>query len=220
MQVTAQALRRIAPRAAGTADSVAAALNAAMVRFDIDTPRRVAHFVAQLVHESGQFTRTRESFNYTPEAILGTFCTKVKRFTPEQAARYGRTGQHPANQEAIANIAYANRMGNGDVASGDGWKHRGAGWIQLTGKAQQIECAMAFGIDPSTAPQWLSTMSGAALSAAWFWHKHGLNAHADLDDVDAVSDIVNIGGRTDREGDAIGYNDRLHLTQLCKKLLP
>ena len=220
MQVTAQSLRLIAPKAASNVDAIVAALNPAMKRFGINTQRRAAHFIGQLVHESGQFTRTRESFNYTPEGILRTFCAKVKRFTMEEANRYGRTGQWPANQEAIANIAYANRMGNGDVTSGDGWRHRGAGWIQLTGKAQQVECADVFDLHPSVVMQWLCTPAGAALSAAWFWQKNNLSTLADLDDVDAVSDVINIGRRTEREGDAIGYRDRVFLTELCKRELP
>ena len=219
MVITPDQLRRIAPRAGASIPAIVEALNPAMSRFGINTSRRAAHFLAQLAHESGQFTRTRESMNYTPQAIIDTFNRKVRRFTAAQAEQYGRTAAHAADQQMIANIAYANRMGNGDMASGDGWKHRGAGWIQLTGKTSQLECADFFDIHQSVVPQWLSTPTGAALSAAWYWKKHGLNELADVDDVDAVSDVINIGRQTDRVGDAIGYNDRLANAQMCKTVL-
>lgn len=220
MNIAPEQLRLIAPQAGATVHQIAEALNPALRKFNIDTRQRVSHFLAQLAHESGGFTRTRESFNYTPDAILRTFNTaKTTRFTPRQALDYGRIAQHPANQEMIANIAYANRMGNGDVASGEGFKHCGAGWLMITGKRNQLDCADYFDIEQSVAPQWLRTFTGAAMAAGWFWKTNNLNALADLDDVDAVSDVVNIGRRTDRQGDAIGYNERLLLTQLCKKVL-
>lgn len=220
MNISPEQLRLIAPRAGATVHQISEALTPVLRKFGIDTRQRLAHFLAQMVHESGEFTRTRESFNYTPDAILRTFnTTKITRFTPRQALDYGRIAQHPANQEMIANIAYANRMGNGDVKSGDGFRHAGAGWIQLTGKDNQMRCADYFDIEQSVAPQWLRTYTGAAQAAGWFWNVNNLNQHADLDDVDAVSDLVNIGRRTDREGDAIGFKDRMITTQMVKKVL-
>jgi len=164
--------------------------------------------------------RKRENLNYKPEAILATFNTpKVKRFTPAQAEQYGRTATHAADQQAIANIAYANRMGNGDAKSGDGWRTRGGGWMQLTGTTNHHACADFFGIRRDVVGDWLATDAGAALSAAWFWHVNNLNRFADVDDVDGVSDCVNIGRKTLAIGDAIGYQERRFLTDETRKVV-
>lgn len=216
MNLTIQQLCQVAPGARTSAAVIVAALNPAMERFGITTRLRAAHFLAQLAHESNDFTAKRENLNYQPHAILSTF---GKRFTPEQAEQYGRTPAHAADQEMIANIAYANRMGNGDVASGDGWRNRGAGWIQLTGADNLNACADFFDIPRDTVATWLCTPIGAALGAAWFWHRDNLNQYADRDDVDGLSDAINIGRQTAKVGDAIGYNDRLMLTQMAKQVL-
>lgn len=217
MTLTIQRLVQVAPGARMKAAAIVAALNPAMERFAITTRLRSSHFLAQLAVESGEFSRYRENLNYKPDAILRTFNTpKVQRFTPAQAEQYGRTAAHPANQEMIANIAYANRMGNGDVASGDGWKNRGAGWLQLTGATNLNACADFFHIPRDTVHAWLCTPTGAAMGAAWFWHTNNINAHADLDDVDGVADAVNIGRQTAKRGDAHGFDIRLMLTQLAK----
>lgn len=220
MNITPEHIRQLAPRSAGSAKAIAAALSLAMGRFGIDTPLRAAHFIGQLIVESGQFTRTRESLNYTPEALLQTFNTvKLTRFTVDQARQYGRNAGRPADQKMIACIAYANRMGNGDVKSGDGFDNRGAGWLQLTGADNLDACASAFSIPREDVADWLCTPTGAALGAAWFWHANGINRHADHDDVDAVSDLVNMGRRTQKIGDANGFTERLHATQHCKQVL-
>lgn len=240
MNISPDQLRQIAPRAGASVQQIVDALNPAMRRFNIDTRQRVSHFIGQLAHESGHFTRVREGLNYSAEGLANTW---PARFAKKDAAgKYLLTAAAPATRtslavaggrkvpnelalnlhrrpEAIANCVYANRMGNGDEASGDGWKYAGAGWIQLTGKHNQLDCAEFFDIHPSVASQWLRTPTGAAMAAGWFWKVNNLNAHADVDDVDAVSDIINLGKRTEREGDAIGYEERLFLTQLAKKVL-
>lgn len=221
MNVTADIIRRIAPQCGANAANVAAALQPVLERFGITTRRRLAHFLAQVAHESGGFVRKRENLNYTPAAILGTFNTpKATRFTRAKAEQYGRTAAHAADQQAIANIAYANRMGNGPAASGDGWRTRGAGWIQLTGADNHNACADFFHIPRETIGAWLATDTGAALSAGWFWQRANLNRYADLDDIDGVSDCVNMGRKTEKIGDAIGYADRRFLTLEALKVIP
>jgi len=220
MRISAEVIRRIAPQCGTNAAAVAAALAPAVERFCINTRLRLIHFLPQVAHESGGFMRKRESLNYKPEAILATFNTpKVKRFTPAQAEQYGRTASQAADQQAIANIAYANRMGNGDAKSGDGWRTRGGGWMQLTGTTNHHACADFFGIHRDAVGEWLATDAGAALSAAWFWHVNNLNRFADMDDVDGVSDCVNIGRKTLAIGDAIGYQERRFLTDQTRKVV-
>ena len=219
MNLTPEQLLKIAPRVGAAAGVYVGALNAAMSRYCINTPQRAAHFLAQIAHESGDFGGFRENLNYTPEAILNTFNTRTTtRFTMSQAGQYGRTAAHAADQKAIANIAYANRMGNGDEKSGDGWRYRGAGWIQITGRDNHREVAGALAIIGDIG-EYLSTVPGAAASAAWFWWKTGCNRFADGGNVDAISDLINIGHRTDRVGDSVGYDKRLSLTKHCLQVL-
>lgn len=219
MNITTEQLLKIAPRLGAAAAVYVPALNAAMSRYCINTPQRAAHFLAQIAHESGDLARFHENLNYTPDAILDTFNTpKVKRFTLAQANQYGRTAAHAADQKAIANIAYANRMGNGDEKSGDGWRYRGAGWIQITGRNNHREVAGALAIIGDIG-DYLATVPGAAASAAWFWWKSGCNRLADAGNVDAISDLINIGHRTERVGDSIGYDKRLSLTKHCLAVL-
>lgn len=118
----------------------------------------------------------------------------------------------------IANYVYANRMGNGNERSGDGWRYRGAGWIQLTGRDNHQEVARELAVIGDIG-DWLSTVTGAALSAAWFWWKSGCNPLADAGNVDAISDLINIGHVTAKQGDSVGYDKRLSLTRHCLKVL-
>lgn len=174
-------------------------LKAAMALYDISTPKRIAAFLAQLAHESAHLSRLSESFNYTPEAILLTFNTPTYiRFTREQAQRYGRTADHPADQKMIASIAYANRMGNRNVDSGDGYTFRGRGPIQLTGRKNYRVCGKAIGHDLEANPALLERSDIGALSAAWFWAEgnptgKSLNALADAGEVIAISKAINGG---------------------------
>ncbi|WP_306393327.1 glycoside hydrolase family 19 protein [Telluria beijingensis] len=221
MIVAVETIRRVAPQCGSNAAIVATALDPALERFGITTRRRLAHFLAQVAHESGGFVRKRENLNYTPAAILATFNTRaVTRFTPAQAERYGRTTAHAADQVAIANIAYANRMGNRGPESGDGWRTRGAGWMQITGTENHNAVADYFGLSRDSIGAWLSTDMGAALGAGWFWHVNDLNRFADIDDVDGVSDCINIGRKTARIGDAIGYIERRALTDQAMRAIP
>lgn len=219
MNITLTQLKCAMPKLGVLAVAYLPWLNSAMDEFHIDVKGRQARFLAQLAHETGQLSRVVENLNYTPAALLATFNSKVVRITPAQAALYGRTDAHAADQVAIANQVYANRMGNGDPASGDGWRYRGAGGFQLTGKNNQLECAAYFRIPVDKIGEWLRTPEGVCRSAAWFWWKNGFNALADAGKDDAISDLVNIGRRTEKVGDSIGWADRIALTNNNLKVL-
>lgn len=199
--MTRDDLVRIMPSAASRADLYLAPLNAAMKEFAIDTPARQAAFLAQIGHESRQLSALEENLNYRPQAILDTFNTPAHvRFTPGEAERCGRTADHPADQRRIANIAYANRGGNGDAASGDGWTYRGAGLIQLTFRKNHEACADHFGVPRAQVGAWLRTPEGACRSAARYWKDNGLNELADAGDFVRITIRINGGlrGQTDR----------------------
>jgi putative chitinase len=210
MYITTEQLLKIAPGVGLAAGIYVPALNAAMDRFLINTPKRAAHFLAQIVHESGEFNRFRENLNYSATALRNTWPSRFRSI--DIAMLYQR------QPEKIANYVYAGRMGNGDEKSGDGWRYRGAGWIQLTGKNNHREAAMALQVIGDIGA-WLSTVSGAALSAAWFWHKSGCNTLADQGNVDAISDMINIGHQTAKEGDSVGFAERQRLTRVCLQVL-
>lgn len=206
--LTPEVLRRLAPHAGLDYTVLINLLDPAMERFGIDTPKRVACFLSQVIVESNQFQDVRENLNYSANGLLKTWPTRFKNLTDAQF--YERQPQK------IANFVYANRMGNRDEKSGDGWRFRGAGWIQLTGRNNQMECALALGVTDDIG-SWLATPQGAALSAAWFWWHHGCNQMADTSNIDAISDTVNLGRRTERIGDAIGYLNRAGLTNIALK---
>ena len=168
-------------------------LNELLPKYQIDSPQRIASFIAQCLHESGHFTKLKENLNYS---IIGLATTWPKRFnTPELANKYAR---HP---EAIANYVYANRLGNGDEASGDGWKYCGRGLIQLTGKANYQDFANAVGMNLEEVPGYLETKQGAAEAACWFWNKNKLNNYADNGDIKGMTKLINGGflGLPERE---------------------
>lgn len=158
----------------------------------IDTPEREAMFIAQCAHESSGFKRLVENLNYSPQGLLATF---PRYFTAAEAVEYA----HDA--ERIASRAYANRMGNGDEASGDGWRYRGRGLIQLTGRANYDRCGRALGIDLLAEPEQLEQPLGAALSAAWFWQTNGCNELADAGAFASITRRINGGnnGQAERE---------------------
>lgn len=145
-------------------------LPAIMEKFEINTPLRMAHFLGQCAHESWGFTAVRENLNYSAAALHKTF----KKYFPtlQSAEAYAR------QPEKIANFVYANRIGNGPVESGDGWRYRGRGYIQLTGKANYREFDRFVDDDIVTNPDLVATKYPLT-SAAWFWHMRGLNKLAD-----------------------------------------
>ena len=155
-------------------------------RFGISTPLRFVHFIAQIAHESGEFKSMEENLNYSADGLLRVF---PKYFTKETAAQYAR------KPEKIANKVYANRMGNGDEASGDGWRFKGRGAIGTTGRDNYkayADSEFCVG-DLMNHPEWLAQSPGCYKSAMYFWWKNGLNQIADTDDVVKVTKRVNGG---------------------------
>jgi len=165
-------------------------------KFGINTPLRVAHFLAQCGHESGGFRVTQENLNYSAKGLNGIF----RKYFPTEAAAtpYARQPQK------IANKVYANRMSNGSEASGDGYKFRGRGYIQLTGRDNYTQFGKAIGEDIANNPDVVSS-NYALLSAAWFWSKNGLNKLADGGAGDTV--VTSITKRVN--GGTIGLPDRI-----------
>ena len=177
-------------------------INEALVKFQINTPLRISHFLAQLLHESGNLLRTTENLNYGAPGLLSTF---RKYFTVEQATQYAR------KPEKIAARVYANRMENGDEASGDGWKFRGRGYIQLTGKSNYKALTESLKVDFVANPDLVATPQYAALSAGWYWNSRNINKLADADDILGVTKAIN--------GGTIGLEDRKHHLAHVKSII-
>ncbi len=153
--------------------------------YDITTPLRVAGFLSQIGHESGGLAMLEENLNYKAETLMRVW---PRRFpTLEFAQQYAR------NPQKIANSVCANRMGNGDEASGEGWKYRGRGLKQLTGKDNYTAFSKAIGTDFVASPDLLLEPVNAALSAGWFWSANNLNELADKGDVPAMTKRINGG---------------------------
>ena len=180
-------------------------LQSVIDKFQINTKERMAHFLGQSSHESANFKVFIENLNYSSDALLRVF---PKYFTAQTAAQY----QH--NQEAIGSKIYANRMGNGDEKSKDGYKFRGRGAIQLTGHDNYKAFGLAIGIDLLTNPDLVAT-DYALLSASWFFSKNGLNTIADKGMNDTV--ITEITKRIN--GGVIGLDSRKQLTNQFYSLL-
>ena len=182
------------------------ALDQLLSDYQIDTPRRVAAFVAQCSHESGEFRIIRENLNYRWQSLRKLF----PRYFPtdELAQQYA---SRPNKQEAIANRIYANRMGNGPEDSGDGYLYRGRGLIQLTGKENYSWFAASLGISVQEATEYLETFEGAAQSACWFWETNNLNQWADKDDILTLTKRIN--------GGTIGLEDRIKHYEHAKEVL-
>jgi len=209
--ITLDQLTAIMPGARAVAAAFIEPLERAMFEFAIVSELRVEHFTAQIAHESGQLRKMQEGMSYSAQRLMEVW---PSRFPTRAIA-----DAYAHRPEAIANKVYANRMGNGNEASGDGWRHRGAGLIALTGRANQERCAKYFGIPLAQIGDWLRTPEGACRSAAWFWSEAGCNKLADKDDLDAVSDAINIGHQTAAEGDAIGYADRLEFLTVSRRVI-
>jgi putative chitinase len=175
--------------------SVMSQIPEVMEKFGINTPLRLAHFLSQCAHESGNFRLTEENLNYSSRGLLGVFPKYFDATTSELYAR---------KPEKIANIVYASRMGNGDKSTGDGWKFRGRGYIQLTGRNNYVEFSKAINEDMTMNPDTVAKKY-PMLSAAWFFSKTKLNEIADKgDSIDTVTMITKkINGGT------IGIEDRI-----------
>lgn len=173
--------------------------------YDINTKPRVAAFLAQCAHESGGFRAIKENLNYRWETLRKIF---PKYFpTDELAKQYAAL---PNKQEAIANRVYANRMGNGDEASGDGYRYCGRGLIQLTGKNNYQAYAESLEISEQEASEHLETFEGCVQSACWFWEANNLNQYADVSDIKMLTKRIN-GGFIGLDDRIKHYNHALHV---------
>ena len=172
------------------------ALSQLLPDYEINTPQRIAAFVAQCSHESAGFTALKENLNYKAVTLRKIF---PKYFpTDDLANAYANM---PNKQEAIANRVYASRMGNGDEHSGDGYRYCGRGLIQLTGKSNYQSFADSLEMNVEDVPEYLATFEGAAQSACWFWESNNLNQWADKGDILTLTKRIN--------GGTIGLEDRI-----------
>jgi putative chitinase len=172
------------------------ALTQLLPDYEINTPQRIAAFIAQCAHESGNFMVLQENLNYRPPTLRKIF----PKYFPTDAMANDYCSR-PNKQEAIANKVYANRMGNGDEASGDGYRYRGRGLIQLTGKDNYTFFAGSLGITEVEAAEYMATFEGACQSACFFWEQNKLNQWADKGDIVTLTKRIN--------GGTIGLDDRI-----------
>lgn len=172
------------------------ALEQLLPDYEINTPQRIAAFIAQCAHESASFTALVENLNYRWQSLRKVF----PKYFPNDAIAQDYASR-PNKQEAIANRIYASRMGNGDEASGDGFRFRGRGLIQLTGRHNYTWFAASLEITPEDASEYLTTFEGAAQSACWFWETNKLNQWADKGDILTLTKRIN--------GGTIGLDDRI-----------
>lgn len=203
--ITAEQFAHLFPRAQDPA-SWAESMSNVFPTYEIDTPHRIAAFLAQCGHESGGWTVFEENLNYSAQGLNSIF----KKYFPtlESAQPYAR------KPEMIANKIYANRMGNGAPESGDGYKYRGRGPIQLTGKDNYRAFAKEMFEDWENLfenPDWVtSDRDFALMSAIWFWNKNKLNVQADAGDIKLMTKKIN-GGYIGLEDRIKHYNEAIHL---------
>ena len=168
-----------------------------------ENPARLAGFLAQVAHESGGFNFVKENLNYSAKGLMTTF---KKYFPTEDIAK-----QYERKPEKIANRVYANRMSNGDEASGDGYRFCGRGLIQLTGRANYTKFAQDLGISVDETVAYLETPNGAVSSAGWFWDNNNLNQYCDKGDFVTLTKRIN--------GGTIGLEDRKHHFDIAMRFL-
>lgn len=208
MQITVQQFKELFPKNAN-AQEWTDAINDILPDFDINTPKRVSAFLAQCGHESGGFSVLKENLNYSADGLNNIF-PKYFKNAGRDAAPYAR------QPEKIANLVYANRMGNGDEKSGDGWRYRGRGPIQLTGKDNYRAFANDYFDDPETLlndPDLLTDhIPTSLLAAVWFWQKNKLNVQADAGDIKLMTKKIN-GGYIGLEDRIKHYNHALHVLE-------
>lgn len=173
--------------------------------YEINTPQRIAAFVAQCAHESGGFRAIKENLNYRAATLRKLFS---KYFPTDEIANY--YASMPNKQQAIANRIYANRMGNGPEESGDGYRFCGRGLIQLTGRNNYTLFAESLEISVEEASEYLETFEGAAQSACWFWESNNLNRFADVGDIKGLTKAIN-GGFIGLEDRVKHYEHALHV---------
>jgi putative chitinase len=179
------------------------ALAQACPDYDINSPARLAAFLAQCGHESGGFTAIKENLNYKAESLV--------RVWPRVFPNMDLANQYAHNPEKIANRAYGGRMGNGPEESGDGYKFCGRGLIQLTGRSNYQAFADSIQVDIETLPEFLSSFEGCVQSACWFWENNNLNKWADAGNIEQMTKIIN--------GGTLGLDDRTSRYQHALRIL-
>lgn len=191
-----------------TAEKWADAVANACAEFSISTPQRIAGFLSQCAHESGGFERLQENLNYSADGMAGIWPKRFAVLGPD-GKPVKKDGKNQPNKfalalhrkpEMIANVVYSNRMGNGPTESGEGWKYRGRGLKQLTGKDNHRACSAGLGVDLVSNPDLLLEPVYAARSAAWFWSTNKCNVFADAEDIEGLTRKIN--------GGLIGIDDR------------
>jgi len=178
------------------------ALEQLLPQYQIDTPQRLAAFLAQCAHESGNFVFIKENLNYKWQSLRKVF---PKYFPTDALAQ-----QYEKQPERIANKIYANRMGNGPEESGDGYRFCGRGLIQVTGRDNYSWFAASLDISPEEASEYMETFEGAAQSACWFWETNNLNQWADRGDIVTLTKRIN-GGTIGLEDRQKHYQHALHV---------
>jgi putative chitinase len=191
-----------------TAQKWVDAVAAACQEFNINTPQRIAGFLSQCAHESGGFERLQENLNYSADGMAGIWPRRFAVLGPD-GKPVKKDGKNQPNKfalalhrkpEMIANVVYSSRMGNGPTESGEGWKYRGRGLKQLTGKDNHRACSAGLGVDLVENPDLLLEPVYAARSAAWFWATNKCNNFADAGDIEGLTKKIN--------GGLIGIEDR------------
>lgn len=177
-------------------------LDEAARRFEINTRSRIAAFIAQVAHESANMTRVEENLFYTtPE--------RIRAMWPKRVASLADAATLTRNPKALADRVYANRLGNGDESSGDGWRYRGRGLIQLTGRSNYHVAGDALGRHYVTHPELVAQPSDAAYTAAWFWASIGGNALADSAQIDELTRKINGPGMVGADDRRSRFDDNL-----------
>jgi putative chitinase len=203
MELTLDQLKQLLPKNPYV-DHWHHALSQLLPDYDINTPQRIAAFVAQCSHESGGFVALKENLNYRAVTLRKIF---PKYFPTDELAN-----AFAGKPEMIANRVYASRMGNGDEASGDGFRYCGRGLIQLTGKSNYQAFADSLEMNVEDVPDYLSTFEGAAQSACWFWESNNLNQWADKGDILTLTKRIN-GGTIGLEDRIKHYDHAMHILQ-------
>ena len=193
MRLTASQLKQMVPGITHV-DHWIEAFDQLLPDYEINTPKRIAAFIAQCAHESGGFRFLKENLNYKAESLMKTF---PKYFSDRDTAN-----AYAKQPVKIANRVYASRMGNGDEASGDGYKYCGRGLIQLTGKSNYTWFSDSIEESLDETIKFLETYEGAVQSACWFWESNNLNKWADAGDIKQMTKVIN--------GGYIGLEDRIH----------
>lgn len=186
------------------------AVRATCEEFEINTPQRIASFLAQCAHESGGFTMLEENLNYRSATLAALWPNRFAEMGPDKKPKKDANGKNiptgvansiAGKPELIANLVYCARMGNGPAESGEGWKYRGRGLKQLTGKYNYDKCGSYLGLDLVANPDLLLEPLPAARSAGWFWKSNNLAAFADANDIKGMTKKINGGfiGLEDRE---------------------